>query len=302
MISQRHNGFGCFFLFELCYNMIMKIGCHVSIAGGIFNAPKQAHDFGCEVYQIFTRSPQGGAAPKLTKEVLKQFQEENAKYEFTDWAVHTPYFINFASSNPRIKKGSAGIIREELERASLIGAKHLMTHLGSSKDVGADAAKQMVIEGLGQALKGYTGSTVFCIEISAGAGSAIGSSFADVGDMIRQIEKNDKKLKNTIGVCFDTCHAFAYGYDLRDASAWKKTLADFDSNIGLERLQLFHGNDSKFGMGEKKDRHEHINKGNIGSAGFAALLKNTKLKDRNIYLETEHDAVKKDIALLKKLR
>lgn len=280
----------------------MNIGCHVSIAGGIFNAPKQAHEFGCEVYQIFTRSPQGGPAPKLTPEILKQFKTENEKYGFTDWAVHTPYFINFASSNPRIKKGSAVIIREELERASLIGAKHLMTHLGSGKDVGHDAALTLVIDGVGQALKGYTGSTQFCFEISAGAGASIGSSFDDIGEMIRQIEKNNKKLKNTIGVCFDTCHAFAQGYDLRDAKTVNATLKEFDAKIGLERLQLFHGNDSKFGFGEHKDRHEHIGDGNIGKAGFAALLNHPKLKDRNVYLETEHDKVAQDIAVLKKLR
>lgn len=284
------------------YNMVMKIGCHVSIAGGIFNAPKQAHDFGCEVYQIFTRSPQGGPAPKLTPEILQQFQAENKKYAFTDWVVHAPYFINFASSNPRIKNGSAVIVREELERASLIGAKHLMTHLGSGKDVGHDQAMNLVIEGMGRALKGYTGSTQFCFEISAGAGSSIGSTFEDIGEMIRQIEKNNAKLKNTIGVCFDTCHAFAQGYDVRDAKTLKATLDTFDRAIGLERLQLFHGNDSKFGLGEKKDRHEHIGRGKIGVAGFTALLNHPKLKARNLYLETEHDLVKKDISILKKLR
>lgn len=280
----------------------MNIGAHVSIAGGIFNAPKMAHDFGCEVYQIFTRSPQGGPAPKLTSEILKHFKAENEKYGFTDWAVHTPYFINFASVNPRVKNGSAAIIREELERSGLIGAKYLMTHLGSAKDVGSEKSMQMVIEGLGKALKGYVGSTVFCIEISAGAGSAIGSKFDDVGEMIRQVEKNDTKLKNTIGVCFDTCHAFAQGYDLHDATTLNATLKAFDEKIGLERLQLFHGNDSKFALGEHKDRHEHIGDGHIGKAGFAALLNHPKLKGRNLYLETEHDKVKRDIAVLKKLR
>ncbi len=280
----------------------MQIGCHVSIAGGIFNAPKMAHDFGCEVYQIFTRSPQGGPAPKLTPDILAQFQAENKKYGFTEWVVHTPYFINFASANPRIKHGSATIVREELERSSLIGAKYLMTHLGSSKDVGPEAAMKLVVAGLGQALKGYSGSTVFCLEISAGAGASIGGSFEDIGTMIRQIEKNNPKLKNTIGVCFDTCHAFAAGYDLRDAKAVNATLREFDRCIDLDRLKLIHGNDSKFALGENKDRHEHIGDGNIGKAGFSVLLNNPKLTGRNLYLETEHDKVKQDIASLKKLR
>lgn len=280
----------------------MQIGCHVSIAGGIFNAPKMAHDFGCEVYQIFTRSPQGGPAPKLTQDILSQFQAENKKYGFTEWAVHTPYFINFASSNPRIKNGSAVIIREELERSSLIGAKYLMTHLGSSKDVGPKIAMEMVVTGLNKALKGYTGSTTFCLEISAGAGASIGGRFEDIGWMIKQIETNDPKLKNTIGVCVDTCHAFAAGYDLHDAKTLNATLKEFDQHIGLARLKLIHGNDSKFALGEHKDRHEHIGDGHIGKAGFAALLNHPKLKGCSLYLETEHDKVKKDIVALKKLR
>ena len=123
-----------------------------------------------------------------------------------------------------------------------------------------------------------------------------------MGEIIGQIEKNDKQLKNRIGVCFDTCHAFAYGYDLRDRKAIDATLKEFDAQIGLEQLRLFHGNDSKFPMGERKDRHQHIGKGHIGTKGFQALVNHPKLKNCNLYLETEHDLVKQDIKLLKKLR
>ena len=280
----------------------MKVGCHVSIAGGIFNAPKNAHDLGCEVYQIFTRSPRGGPAAPLTKDVLSQWRSENEKYGFSEWVVHTPYYINFGSTNARIRGGSAKIIREELERASLLGAQFVMTHLGSSKDVIPEQGIEMVVDGLGTALKGYTGSAVFCIEIAAGAGSVMGATFSDVGTMIQQIEKNDKKLKDTVGVCFDTCHAFAAGHDLSSAAGLNATLKEFDDAIGLDRLKLFHGNDSKFGLGEHKDRHEHIGKGHIGLAGFKAIMNNPKIKSRNLYLETEPDEVKQDIATLKKIR
>lgn len=280
----------------------MHIGCHVSIAGGVFNAPANAADLGCEVFQIFTRSPRGGPATPLSADILKQFSAATKEHQQSAWAVHTPYYINFASTNPRINAGSSAIIREELERASKLGASFLMTHLGSGKDVGATKARQMVIDGISKALDGYTGSTMFCMEIAAGAGSVLGGTFETIGDYIRSIEKKNSKLKNKIGVCFDTCHAFASGYDVRDTKAVNVTMKAFDKHIGLSRLKLIHANDSKFGLGEHKDRHEHIGQGKIGLAGFAAMVKHPTLKKVNWYLETEHDFVKKDIAALKKLR
>lgn len=114
----------------------LVIGCHVSIAGGVWNAPKNAQLLGCETFQMFTRPPQGGKAPELDDLTIKRFKDELKKYHFTDFVVHTPYFINFGSSNPRIYHGSINVVREELERASSLGAKFLMTHLGSFKDLG----------------------------------------------------------------------------------------------------------------------------------------------------------------------
>ena len=274
----------------------------MSIAGGVYNAPQRAVDLGCEVFQLFTRSPQGGPPPTLDAAVQTQFHEAIAATKMADWVVHTPYYINFASANPRIKNGSAAIIRQELERASTIGAGFLMTHLGSGKDVTPAEASDMVVAGLLTALKGYTGSTVFCIEIAAGAGSVLGATFEEVGRYIREIESTDKRLRDTIGVCFDTCHAFASGYDLRDAVAVKATMKAFDAAIGLERLRVVHANDSKFALGERKDRHEHIGQGKIGKAGFAAMVKDPTLRKVDWYLETEPEGVAKDIATLKKLR
>lgn len=280
----------------------MNIGCHVSIAGGAFNAPANAAALGCEVFQMFTRSPQGGPAPKLTADILEQFTVAAKSNNQSAWVVHAPYYINFASANPRIAKGSATIIREELERASKLGAAFLMTHLGSGKDVEKNVADKMVIDGLSTAIQGYSGSTVFCIEIAAGAGSVLGGTFEDIGMYIRAIEKKFPKLKNTIGVCFDTCHAYASGYDLRDVASVKSTMLAFDKYIGLDRLKLVHANDSKFELGDKKDRHEHIGQGKIGLAGFRAMAKHPALKRVDWFLETEPEGVQKDIATLKKLR
>ncbi len=279
----------------------MKIGAHVSIAGGVYNAPSNAAAIGGECFQMFTRSPRGGKAPRLTKDVIKQFNEACQKNSISNYYIHTPYYINLASSNNRIRYGSIQVIREELERGSLLGAKALMTHLGSSKDRGKNQAVQKVIEGLIKALDGYSGSTVFMIENSAGAGGTIiGDEFKEIGRIIKGIPK---QLRDKVAVCFDTCHAFVSGYDLRDKQSVNKTLRQFDKEIGLDKLLLIHANDAKAELGSRKDRHEHIGLGKIGREGFQALLRNPWLKNVDVVLETPKDGKEvDDIKFLKKLR
>ena len=276
----------------------MKIGCHVSIAGGVDNAPARAASLGCEVFQIFSRSPRGGAAPKLDKETLQKFRMEMKNFKFTDCVIHTPYFVNFGSAKKNIFNGTSAIGREELERATLLGAQYVMTHLGSYKDLGREKGFSQFIAGLEKVMKDYQCSAELLLEISAGAGEQIGGTFDDLGKAI----KHPKLKKYNIGVCFDTCHAFAAGYDLRTPEAVKSTLSEFDKKIGLGKLKVIHINDSKFGLGENRDRHEHIGKGKIGKAGLSAFINHPKIRKMNGYLETEHDAVKKDIEILKALR
>lgn len=276
----------------------MLFGAHVSIAGGIFNAPLRAAQIGCEVFQMFTRSPQGGQAPELTPASAEQFKKNCASSRQREWFVHCPYFINFASKNSRLARGSAAVVRGELERASLLGARFVMTHLGSYKDLGSGRGLGRVAEGLEAVLRGYRGSAEFLIEISAGAGDIIGDAFEEVADIIY----HPKLKKFNIGVCFDTQHAFGGGYDLRTPEAVAATLKKFDGTIGLERLKLLHGNDSKVSLASHRDRHEHIGQGQIGRAGFAAIVGSRELQKINLVCETEPDEVKQDIALLKKIR
>ncbi|NQU83263.1 MAG: deoxyribonuclease IV [Parcubacteria group bacterium] len=276
----------------------MLFGAHVSIAGGLSNAPLNAAQIGCEVFQFFTRSPRGGKPPALTDEVLKQFLDNCKKYKQKEWYVHTPYFINFASANPRIKHGSISVVREELERASLLKAKYLMTHLGSYKDLGEEKGFIQLVDGLDKMLDGYKGSTQFLIEISAGAGKIIGDDFEEIGKII----KHPKLKKYKIGVCYDTQHGFASGYDIRTKQAINKTLEDFDKYIGLKNLKLSHINDSKVELGSNRDRHEHIGKGMIGLDGFTALLNDDRVRNVNFVLETKHNSVEEDLSILKKIR
>src|SRR5258708_4684219 len=274
----------------------MKIGCHVSAAGGVWNAPKNAHDLSCEVFQIFSRPPQGGPAPKLDKEVVEKFNQEMKKYGYDMFVVHCPYFVNFGSAEPRIFHGSTSVVRTELDRANLLGAAYVMTHLGSAKALGEKKAFAQTKKGLVKVLTGYKGKTKFLLEIAAGSGEVIGDTFEEIAELMKPL----LKFQAFGGVCFDTQHAFSSGYDLRTTETVAETFKKFDKAIGLKYLKMSHINDSKVNLGERRDRHEHIGEGQIGEQGFGALLHyldaspilNKKgVGEFPLILETEHDKV-----------
>jgi deoxyribonuclease-4 len=272
----------------------MYIGCHISIAGGIDKAPQRAADFGCEAMQIFTRSPQGGKAPELTPELVSAFKLEIEIYKLRTVVVHTPYYINFASVNNRIRYGSSSVVRDELERASLIGAQYVMTHLGSAGELSEKDAVEKTSEMLKKCLDGYTGSAKLLLENSAGAGNIIGDDLKELAEIIK-LTGSDA----IAGICLDTQHSFASGYDWRD---FEKTLKRIDTEIGINKIKLLHINDSMTELGSHKDRHDHLGKGKIGVVAFEKITAFAKAHDITMIVETEHDFVKDDIALLKKLR
>ena len=272
----------------------MNIGCHVSIAGGIQNAPKSGMDLGCEAIQIFTRSPQGGKTPTLTNEICEEFKTLNLKFKIKEVYVHTPYYINFASADNRIRYGSVSVVRSELERANLLGAKYVMTHLGTAKDLGQKEAIAKTVEMLKKSLDRYSGTTKLLIENSAGAGEIIGDNLKELADIILKV--NNSKIA---GICLDTQHSFASGYDWRN---FEKTLQKVDKDIGLENIKLIHANDSQSDCGSNRDRHEHIGRGKIGLETFKNIVAFTKIHDIDMLLETEWPGVKNDIKILKSLR
>jgi deoxyribonuclease-4 len=267
----------------------MLFGSHISAAGGVEKAPERAAAVGCEVFQFFSRPPQGGPPSKLTPDIIKAFKANCKAFGQTESYIHAPYYINFASPKPSTRHGSSAVIRQELERGSELGVSYLMTHLGSTREVGEKQGMAYLVEGLVRILDGYAGTTQFLLENSAGSGKTIGDTFEELGEMIEKTEKKSKKYKGKIGICFDTCHAFTSGYDLRDKATVKKTLDAFDKIIGLDRLKLIHCNDSMAGLGEHKDRHEHLGKGKIGLDGFRALVAEKRLRNVNFILETPKD-------------
>jgi len=279
----------------------MKIGAHVSAAGGIFNAPLNAARIGCETFQVFSRSPQGGPAPKLTDEVLAQFKANMRSKKFDRFVIHTPYYINFASTTPRIRYGSISIVRDELERGTLLGASYVVTHLGSTKDAGKKLGFHKTWRSLQRILDGYKGTTKLLLELSAGAGDLTGGSFKELADLLKNTE-SAAKYRGKMGICLDTCHAFAAGYDIRTKNGIDAIMKEVASTIGTKRVMLIHANDSKFGLNEHRDRHAHIGKGEIGTAAFRILVNHPAFKNIDMIVETPPDGAQDDVRLLKKLR
>jgi deoxyribonuclease-4 len=283
--------------------MYMRFGAHVSAAGGLWKAGERGKELGCEVIQIFSRSPQAFAAKPITEEEAEMFKAAMKENGIKDVYIHAPYIVNLASAKNTTRFGSVKILREELERGSQLGAKAIMFHPGSAKEVGEKEGTELVIKGLDRIMDGYTGSCQLLIEISAGAGAVMGDSFEEIAAFIKGAKRGGE-----IGVCFDTQHAFASGYDLRTEADVRKTFKDFDEIVGLEKLVACHCNDSKIEFGEHKDRHQHLGHGFIGAEAFRYLVGHPKLKHVDLILETPFDdeeepgSREEDMKLLKQFR
>jgi deoxyribonuclease-4 len=279
----------------------MRIGTHVSVAGGLWNAPINAAKVKAEVFQIFSRSPHGGPVKEITPAIQKQFKEEMKKHGYDTFYTHTPYFINFSSEKSNIYYGSISVVRQELERGSLIGARAIMTHLGSFGELSERDGLKKVALGIEKVMNGYKGSTQLLLEISAGAGKIVGDTFEELATIL-----DHKKLKKyNVGICLDTCHMFASGYDLTNKKSIDDTLKLFDKLIGYDKLVMVHANDSKAGLGGRLDRHEHIGEGKIGLAGFKLLAKHKVFGKLDWILETPKDDPTwdpKNIKTLSKIR
>lgn len=281
----------------------MRFGAHVSAAGGLWKAGKAGKELGCEVIQIFSRSPQTFAAKPITDEDAEKFKASMKENGIQDVYIHAPYIINLASGKNTTRFGSVKILRDELERGTQIGAKAIMFHPGSAKEVGREAGIEMVTKGLDRIMDGYTGSCQLLIEISAGAGEVMGDQFEEIAAFINGAERGKE-----IGVCFDTQHAFASGYDLRTKEAVDATFEAFDKTIGLKKLVASHCNDSKVAFDAHKDRHQHLGHGFIGVDAFKYIVEHPKLQHIDLILETPFDGEEEkgsreeDIALLKKYR
>lgn len=284
----------------------MKFGAHVSIAGGIEKAPERVYKIGGECFQFFSRSPRGGKTKELTPEIIDKFKTNCRKYNLKNYYIHTPYYINLASADNRVYHGSIAAIKEELKRADLLGAKAVVTHLGSAKELGEKEAREKLAEGLKKIFldnslkKELSFKAQLLLEITAGAGNIMGDSFEEIAYFIKEVEKGISK--NKLGVCFDTAHAFESGYDLRTKKAVQKTFNDFDKIIGLKRLKLIHANDSKTDLNSRVDRHENLGYGKIGLECFKTIISDPRLNHLDLILETPSSKERNDLEVLKGMR
>ena len=274
----------------------MKFGAHVSIAGGINKSPRRAYDLGCECFQIFSRSPRGGKPPELHDDLLTSFFNECEKYNIEEYYIHTPYYINLCSEKKELRNSSIDLVRQEMERGSRLRAKYIMTHLGSSKENSRKKALSLIIESLKRIMDSSDFTTQLLLENTAGQGATMGDSFEELAEILVGLEGYN------INICLDTAHLFAAGYDIRSKEAFRSTIRKISNTIGVKKVKLIHGNDSKIGLGERKDRHEHIGKGKIGIEGFTNIIESREFKNINMIVETPPSKVGEDIKTLKSLR
>ena len=279
----------------------MRIGGHVSAAGGLDKAIDRGVDIGAETIQIFGAPPQGWRRATLAPEQAALFRQKARDKGVLPVFIHGVYLINLATAIPENLSKSVASLTAEMVLQGQIGAEGVIFHLGSHKGAGLDNVFAQVVDSVRRVLEGSPASTNLLIENSAGMGNTIGSRFADIGRIMREVGSE------RVRVCLDTQHAFASGYyNVAERDGLERTLEDFEKHIGLKRLRAVHANDSKCPFGGGLDRHENIGEGHIGLKGFKVIMGHTAFKDVPFLLEVPgfegQGPDRRNVDILKELR
>lgn len=276
----------------------MLLGAHMSIAGGVEKSITRGREIGCRAIQIFTKNNNQWKAKPLGTEEIRQFKELR---EVSRMFVmgHTSYLINLASPDDDLWKKSVESFLTEMERCELLGIPCLVTHPGAHMGEGEEPGLARVTRALDEICERTMGSPVtVLLEVTAGQGSALGCRFEHLARLLE-----DSSHPGRLGICFDTCHAFAAGYDLRTPEAYGETFARLESLTGPGKFKAFHLNDSRGELGSRLDRHEHIGKGQLGLEAFRLLLNDPRFRDLPMVLETPKGKdLKEDVENLAALR
>lgn len=259
------------------------LGAHESVSGGLYRAFDHITSVGGESLQIFTRNQRQWQAPPLSKEEIRQFRDSWEEVGCMPVASHASYLINLGSGNEEQSAKSVASFAEEIRRCAQLGISWVVIHPGSHGGAGVEAGLENIVrhldtvfEGAGDALK-----VKVLLETTAGQGTGLGSRFEELARVI-----DSSKFSDRLGVCLDTCHIFAAGYDFRTAQTYEETFSRIEKTFGVERICFFHLNDSKKDLGSKVDRHEHIGAGKIGLDGFRFLLNDPRFSGHPMSLET----------------
>jgi deoxyribonuclease IV len=247
--------------------VVDELGAHVSTAGGVANAPARARDIYSVNLQLFTKQPNRWAEPALGGEQVRRFVQERSDRQVRVAGSHDSYLINLASPRPDLWERSLASFRAELERCVRLSLDFVVTHPGNATDGDLESGVARNADGMARVLEEVAGKTRVLLEITAGSGTSIGGSLQGLAAILERIPPPQRKR---VGICFDTCHAYSAGYDL--VKDYEGVWQEFDDRIGLNRLELFHLNDSQHPFASRKDRHEHIGRGSLGDEPFRRLM------------------------------
>lgn len=277
------------------------LGAHMSIAGGFYKAIDAGKEIGCTAIQIFTKSNRQWKAKPITPEDAQAFIEAQKKSPIQVTVAHASYLINLGSANPETRSKSLNALIEEIKRCNTLSIPYLVLHPGTAEPGTEDQTAIDIGAAINTALEKTSDcSTTVLVETMAGQGKSIGHTFERLAQIIQQIADQDR-----IGVCFDTCHAFAAGYAFETEKEYKDLWKSFDTIIGMSKLQCIHMNNSKKERGAKVDRHDHIDAGKINLQAFAMIMNDPRLAKVPKILETpKEDGYEEDIynlAVLKSL-
>ena len=278
--------------------IMLRLGVHVSVAGGIDQAVSRAREKGCDAFQIFSSNPRGWRSSPITPPSAERFISSLHSSGLYPAVGHMPYLPNLASSRDEVYAKSVQALTAELERCRMLGLAYLVAHLGSHLGAGRQFGLERTVAALETALDDSRGQTVLLLENSSGTRNSMGSSFEDIAAILDALSGEEQRL----GVCLDTCHLHAAGYDLGSSQALESTLDRFNGCIRMDRLRLIHLNDCRGVLGAHLDRHEHIGLGQIGEEGFRAILTHPILSRLPMILETPQDSRRDDGANLEAAR
>lgn len=275
----------------------IKIGCHVSIAKSVDLAVDRALKIGCDTFQIFTKNPRGWSAKIMDEVEIIDFRKKIKDNQFHPIFGHISYLPNLASTDPDISSKSMDSFLNEIRRCIVLGVPYFVIHEGSYRSSSFKIGMQRYIDSILKGVEATEGKVKILIENSSGGEKSITGSHGNIGNILTEV--NDYR---NVGVCFDTCHAFGSGYDLRNEKAVEVTIEDIQEQFGVENIDLIHANDSIGELGSLRDRHEHLGLGKIGEKGFECLINHEKLKGKPWILETPINETRGDIENVQYLR
>jgi len=276
------------------------LGAHVSTSGGVNKAPGNGKNLGCEAIQVFTRNQMQWRARPLSEQDIAAFREGLKECSIQATVSHDSYLINLGSHEPVTLQKSLDAFADEIERCERLGIPFLVFHPGAHVGCGEAAGLQRIVGSLNAVLRQKPGyKTQVLLENTAGQGTNLGYRFEHLAEILAKTED-----PNRLGVCLDTCHLFAAGYDLRTLSTYEATFQEFDAIVGLGRVKAFHLNDSKKSLGSRVDRHENIGKGGLGLEPFRFLLNDPRFAEFPMLLETPggDEAYRNDLKTLRSLK